>query len=81
MMTEMFKIMVAGEVMAVMPIRTQENVVAFRSHSKCGACGQENTDLVLAGELEVVSVPFRSMLVRFQRRTVFDCSHILWLRA
>ena len=63
MMTEMFKITVAGEAMQVMPSKIQENVVPLRSHSKLGAYGQEkNIKLISVARIVVVSVSFKTML-------------------
>lgn len=65
MMTKVFKIMVAGEVMHVMPSKIQENVVPLRSHNKLGAYGQEkNTELISVTGIVVVSVSFTAMLMR-----------------
>ena len=63
MMTEMFKITVAGEAMQVMPSKIQENVVPLRSHSKLGAYGQEKSiKLISVSRIVVVSVSFKTML-------------------
>lgn len=63
MMTDMFKMMVAGEAMQVMQSKIQENVVPLRSHSKLGAYGQEkNIKLISVARIVIVSVSFKTML-------------------
>ena len=64
MMTELFKITVAGEAMQVMPSKIQEIVAPLRSHSTLGAYGQEkNIKLISVARIVVVSVSFKT--VRF----------------
>jgi len=55
MITNAFKVTVAGEAVHKIAAKIHGKVVSFKSYINWGACGQKNTDLLLAEEFAVVS--------------------------